>query len=110
MSEYKESGSVILVGLAILVTMGLVMTITFGYIILSYGIVVSKTWSWFLVPLGLPDIGFWHAAGLSILISLLTVRGYVNVDRDHKAQYFWATLLQPWLAFGLMAIIRVFMG
>ena len=39
---------------------------------LIHAVVVRTLWSWFAVPLGAPDIGYAHAYGLALLISLLT--------------------------------------
>jgi hypothetical protein len=39
-------------------------------------------WAWFLVPLGLPAISFWHFAALLLLISLLTVHD--NIKKDDR--------------------------
>ena len=35
--------------------------------------VTSVVWGWFLVPLGLPVVGLWHAAGLNMIIGWLTL-------------------------------------
>ena len=34
------------------------------------GFVLSILWAWFLVPLGLPEIGIAHALGVSVIIGL----------------------------------------
>ena len=39
-----------------------------GWVILSY-------WAWFIMPLGAPAIGFWHALGASALVGYLTMQG-----------------------------------
>lgn len=39
-----------------------------GWVILSY-------WAWFIIPLGAPAIGFWHALGASALVGYLTMQG-----------------------------------
>ena len=41
--------------------------------IIISGIVVSKMWNWFIVPLGVSPIGFWLAAGISMMVSLFTI-------------------------------------
>ena len=35
-------------------------------------VVLRDLWTWFVVPLGVMSIGFWHAYGISILVSRLT--------------------------------------
>ena len=34
------------------------------------GFVAATLWGWFAVPLGVPAITFWHAAGLGALLSV----------------------------------------
>lgn len=36
------------------------------------GFVIQKMWHWFIVPLGIGDIGLAHALGLSLMIGYLT--------------------------------------
>lgn len=36
-----------------------------GWVVLSY-------WDWFIHPMGAPNIVFWHALGISTLVSFLT--------------------------------------
>lgn len=33
--------------------------------------VATTLWGWFMVPLGVPSIGYWHAVGILSLISVL---------------------------------------
>jgi hypothetical protein len=54
------------------------------------GYVASTLWEWFAVPLGVPPITFWHAAGLGALLSVfLGARGLPQVDKSEAG----ATLL-----------------
>lgn len=36
--------------------------------------VAMKGWEWFVVPLGVPAIGYWHAMGLTLLFYLVRRR------------------------------------
>lgn len=36
------------------------------------GFVFAKLWLWFVVPLGVPAIGMWHAAGLASFVHYAT--------------------------------------
>ncbi len=36
--------------------------------------VFQHLWLWFAVPLGLPALGFWHAAGLTLLLGMACLR------------------------------------
>lgn len=72
------------------------------------GFVLSILFGWFLVPLGLPQIGIAHAYGLSLLASvILSTRG-LSFSGDKKA-IFATGLLMPamalflgWIAVGFM--------
>lgn len=41
-----------------------------GHVFFS-GLVILKLWTWFMVPLGLPAIAYFHAIGLDVLFSAL---------------------------------------
>lgn len=51
------------------------------------GVTLVAYWSWFIVPLGLAAIGFWHALGLSSLLALLTHQ--VDLDKEDGSGYGW---------------------
>lgn len=38
------------------------------------GWAIGKLWGWFIVPLGVPTISFWHGLGLACAVSLFTHR------------------------------------
>jgi len=40
--------------------------------ILCHGIVLLQLWGWFMVPLGLPDVGLAHVLGISTTVELIT--------------------------------------
>lgn len=46
------------------------------------GYVLAKLWLWFVVPLGAPEIGVLHAAGLSLLLAF--AKGTPNPPRDKE--------------------------
>jgi len=43
-----------------------------------YGLAVMLVWRWFVVPLGLPEIGLAHALGLTVIAKLLTANLAIN--------------------------------
>lgn len=47
-------------------------------------------WGWFVVPLGLPAIGFWHFAGLLFLVTIVTMHNDSKKD-DRKTD--WVSLV-----------------
>jgi hypothetical protein len=60
----------------------LVMIMVFPIIIILKGFVLSRLWVWFMVPLGLPPIGLWHANGISAVFTMLI--GYIERDKDEE--------------------------
>ncbi len=36
------------------------------------GYAILKLWAWFIVPLGVSSLGFWHALGFALIASYLT--------------------------------------
>ena len=46
-------------------------------------LVVLLFWNWFVVPLGLKPLGYWHALGLSLFFSF--IRGNTDKDREIHA-------------------------
>jgi hypothetical protein len=44
--------------------------------LLLHGWATYKLWSWFIVPLGVPEIGFFHALGIVIFVGF--VAGFRN--------------------------------
>jgi len=62
---------------------GIVSTFAFLFTAaaLLRGWVLSLLWDWFLVPLGVPSVGFWHAVGLCLVVTFLTYH-YYNFQRS----------------------------
>lgn len=48
-----------------------------------HGWVCATLWGWFVVPLGMPPITFWHAVGLSGFVNLMTYR-YSSTPKDEE--------------------------
>lgn len=73
------------------------------------GNVVSDGWRWFVVPLGLPEIGVLHAWGLTALVGLMAK----DLDGEASAT-FWGVVgrlaeraFLLLLAWGLLAFIAM---
>lgn len=59
------------------------VTIPLG--IVWHGYADSVLWSWFIVPLGAPAIGLWHAGGIALFVtSLLGSRGLEMKAEDKR--------------------------
>lgn len=78
-------------------------------IALFTGFIVSVLWGWFIVPLGVAQIGFAHAYGISLLGSVLMSTRGLNINGEGG----WMTvvagiginllaLLLGWVATGFM--------
>lgn len=61
------------------------------------GWVLKTLWTWFVVPLGVPSLGLWHAVALAMMVSWLADSSAWHAslrnddDRDALAR-FWARL------------------
>ena len=54
--------------------------ILFIGIVLLKGLVLKILWGWFIVPLGIMEIGIAHALGFSIIITYLTATISKNLE------------------------------
>ena len=46
-------------------------------------------WGWYLQPLGLPAISFWHFAALSLLLTTLTHKSSTKKDDRKESSTLW---------------------
>jgi hypothetical protein len=75
-------------------------------------VVVRDLWLWFVVPLGVAALSFWHAMGLSSLVALLThqIAKSEFEDEEHGWAFRLVTLVIAYLfAWGLGWLIHSFM-
>jgi len=84
------------------------------YGVFATGVVGSKLWLWFLVPLGLPKISILGAAGIAMLARLFTYEnpfGYSDGDKERttpeKVGRFVGILLLPWMTLLIGYIIHI---
>ena len=42
------------------------------FLALLHAVVIRTLWGWFVVPLGVPDVGYAHAYGIAIIMTALT--------------------------------------
>jgi hypothetical protein len=73
MSEKTEKGLIAIFALALLFPVALLR-----------GVVLKDLWSWFIVPLGVKQIGMAEALGLSLILGYCTYT-YVDNDEEHAA-------------------------
>lgn len=77
------------------------------------GWALSVLWGWFLVPLGLPQIGMAHAIGIGLLVGFLT-KTHLHAEKEfdskwEKAAAHTAVILNPLLVVGMGWVIAQFM-
>lgn len=74
------------------ITVAAIAVVTFilaiGASILLTAFTLATLWGWFLVPLGLPVIGYAHAYGLSILATLLRGNQITKPSESNGSKIF----------------------
>lgn len=74
---------------------------------LWWGYVATRLWFWYVVPLGLPAIGLWHAVGLGVTAKYIGSR-YVEDDTKNDEQTgseFFASLLERVYVYPTSALV-----
>lgn len=76
------------------------------------GYVASTLWAWFLVPLGVKAITYWHAAGISALLGVfLGSRGLRENKKESLTDSAWfglfSGLIIPLLCLGIGWIAKL---
>jgi hypothetical protein len=78
------------------------------------GFVAATLWGWFMIPLGVKAIGYWHAVGLAALLNVLLGSRGINKTHDENVQYiaikglFYATIIPLFcLGLGYLAKLNV---
>jgi len=90
----------------------LIVAAAFAYSAISVGVAVCYLWAWFMVPLGLMEIGFAHAAGIATLIGLMSMSrtaNYIKGEYKDGKTGLIGELVAPWLALLFGYIIHSFM-
>lgn len=91
------------------VLVGLVVALAIFAIAIPIGMaqayVLMSLWGWFVVPLGVAALGFWHAFGLSILIHFVQKQNYVSDEESvlGKVVLKWLLGLVGAYGFGYVA-------
>lgn len=89
----------------------LAIALPFTLVVVTLGVMwrawwLFPAWAWFLVPLGVPQVAFWHFAGLLLLVDTLK---RVDVKKDDR-KYEWASIVVvfcwPIVAWALMRWMR----
>ncbi len=84
------------------IAMIVVMVICIPIQFIGSGIAVVNLWGWFISPLGVPAIAFWHAFGITALVELLIPSISVKKNKDEKFNEFMprviSSALSPFVA------------
>lgn len=83
----------------------LVGIVLFVLAVVVDGFVLTYLWGWFLVPLGLVQIGMAHAIGVSILVSYLTHQTNNSDDNDDASKTFWTMIITSFCKSGLVMLM-----
>ena len=70
-----------------------------------YAFSIMVLWNWFLVPLGVMQIGFWNTMGLGCLIGMFTF-SFAKMDREKTGK----DLLTLWTMIIIYPAIALFFG
>lgn len=71
--------------------------VAFGCLLLVFATAISiplaafayfMLWTWFVVPLGAPDLGAWHLMGLALLVTAFTTRTATNSTKEGMAKIY----------------------
>lgn len=71
----------------------LIFAICISFITVNY---FRNAWDWFVVPLGLPSLSYWHAYGLNLFISQLTPSSKIDKENpylDIIMRFFVSTII-----------------
>src|SRR3990167_1594455 len=68
------------------------------YCTFANAFVLVYLWRWFFVPLGLPELTLWWAAGLSLVASLLTYHPEMTDPKEKAVNYtrLIMSFTSPW--------------
>ena len=89
------------------------LTIVFGIpSMILKGFVITFLWKWFIVPLGVTEVGLVHAIGIGCIITFLTY-SITNIKWDKndsdKIKEIIAMYFVPLIFWGLGYVINLFM-
>lgn len=73
--------------------------------------VFTRFWLWFVVPLHLPNLQFWHAFGLATFIKMATFHGNFKSSSNKKEdESTWKEILVPAVAYFVYYGATYFLG
>lgn len=74
--------------------------------IVAEAFIVQTMWGWFVVPLGVPALGFWHAAGFSVLWTYLSPKYSIYHDASDESELdYWRRIAKVWLGMAFYLVL-----
>lgn len=68
---------------------------------------VYMCWQWFLLPLGAPDISFWHIIGLGFTFNVMTKRAIKDPDTGDVSKDMQQMTMAALLMFGVAYLLSL---
>lgn len=103
---------VLIEAIAIVIGAGTLIAALVLYSSLSWGYVLLKFWSWYLLPVfpNMPHITFWQAVGLMFIVDLFKNHSSEGIKDEYKDKTSAMTmsLLAPWITIMAAMLINLF--
>jgi len=80
----------------------LILIISIMILFVLYGFAIQNLWNWFILPLGLPSISFWHALGIYAFANILMSTRGISLNEELKL-----TLLVPIMCLSIGYIAHI---
>lgn len=72
------------------------------------GFVLLKLWAWFVVPLGVVPITFWHAVGIDCVFTFVVLAAIPAPPKDAGIATTWARLINRIAQAGVLLVLGAF--
>lgn len=89
---------------AIALIIGVIGIITLA--VIWRGFVLSVMWGWFLVPIGLPNIGLALAIGISATVAMMTHQATQSTEKSDGGKALIALFVGPLLLLGIGWVVH----
>ena len=72
------------------------------------GVVLMNLWNWFIAPLGVAQINYWLAVGISMTMRVFINSGSSSKEDDNVWSNFFGSIIGYLIIWGIGAIIVLF--
>jgi len=86
--------------------------VSIGFVFLSLALnagAIAFSWTWFISPLGVPEIGYAHALGIGGLVSYMTNPTNVKTEKKEHWETIAIIVLRPVIFLAVAYLIKCFM-